>query len=299
MFVVACYLRKQNGINAVKSWRVQCVSHRGACPNIVAGALCKPGAAAMLNFWLLSSHERTEPTGRVDLADGHEHRAPFGTLAVISAAAFTMVVVIIIIASYASSEGSGRIRRLSGESASSLGRSARFGLVPSFDEAIAACVRCIASLTLWLRSRRARKRIERQHGVRTHRLKWAVFVLLMVYTYCNTDNYPFGEVLQQMGWLTEVADKRIYTGCSPSMCDYAFPLWCGRFPCALPRCRRGRSCCNLCSSGADVAEWPIPVSHRMRCCYAQCRRWRRGRSGARMRRCRQDEAFRHSHAVLS
>ena len=264
----------------------------------------------MLNFWLLSSHERTEPTGHVDLADGHEHRAPFGTLAVISAAAFTMVVVIMIIVSCASSEGSGRTRRLSGESASSW-RSARFGLVPSFDEAIAACVRCIASLTLWLRSRRARKRIERQHGVRTHRLKWAVFVL-MVYTYCNTDNYPFGEVLQQMGWLTEVADKRIYSSCSPSMRDCALPL-CGRFPCALQRCSPVVWPVSVCASALQTwpvllqfavpvqmrQMWPIPASHRMRCCYAQCQRWRRDCSGVRMCRCRQDEAFRHSHAVLS
>ena len=72
----------------------------------------------------------------------------------------------------------------------------------------------MASLTLWLSGRRARKRVESEQGRgRRHRLLWSVFLLFMVYTYCNTDTYPLAEVFRQL----EVVDKRIYTNCSPGM----------------------------------------------------------------------------------
>ena len=175
----------------------------------------------MLDVWFssgVSFGNRAEPTGPVNLADGHGHSAPlFGTVAVIGAVACTAVVVFVLIVSllsFASSESSGRTGRFYGESAPF--SRARFGIARSFDGAMAASVRCMGSLPVWLSSRRARKRTERQQGARAHRLKWSVFGLFMVYTYCNTDNYPFGEVFQQMGWLTEVVDKRIYSDCSPS-----------------------------------------------------------------------------------
>jgi hypothetical protein len=209
---------------------------------------------------------RTEPdaVGKlpVGLADVHEHHAPlFGTLLVYGAVALTAVVVVILIVSCASSQGGGRTRRLSGEGAP-FSRSARLGMSRSFDEAMEASVRCMASLTSWLSSRRARNRIERQQGrgVRRHRLLWSVFWLVVVYTYCNTDTYPLFEVLHQ----SDVADKRIYTDCSPST--------------RSPGADVTRFCFSICSPGADVAVAGSSVA---------------------VRRSRQGKALRYRHAILS